>query len=112
MRSPWVEQGRDIALSAAALARLADTLQLSAAERAYLFELARRRDPARRCCMDDLEFYQRCKLRQKHVLGPKWHGSFRIRRFFRVVASSYHPRLAYAEGILLKSLNSLSGLNC
>jgi len=42
----WVEQGRDIALSEAALARLADTLQLSAAERAYLFELARRRDPA------------------------------------------------------------------
>ena len=42
----WVEQGRDIALSAAALARLADALQLSAAERTYLFELARRRDPA------------------------------------------------------------------
>lgn len=42
----WVEQGRDIALSAAALARLADALRLSAAERTYLFELARRRDPA------------------------------------------------------------------
>jgi transcriptional regulator with XRE-family HTH domain len=42
----WVEQGRDIALSAAALARLADALRLSAAERAYLFELTRRRDPA------------------------------------------------------------------
>jgi transcriptional regulator with XRE-family HTH domain len=42
----WVEQGRDIALSAAALARLADALRLTPAERAYLFELARRRDPA------------------------------------------------------------------
>jgi transcriptional regulator with XRE-family HTH domain len=42
----WVEQSRDIALSAAALARLADALRLTAAERAYLFELTRRRDPA------------------------------------------------------------------
>lgn len=42
----WVEQGRDIALSAAALARLAEALRLTAAERAYLFELARRRDPS------------------------------------------------------------------
>ncbi|WP_083467858.1 helix-turn-helix transcriptional regulator [Methylobacterium tarhaniae] len=42
----WVEQGRDIALSAAALARLADALRLNPAERAYLFELTRRRDPA------------------------------------------------------------------
>jgi transcriptional regulator with XRE-family HTH domain len=42
----WIEQGRDISLSAAALARLADTLRLTATERAYLFELTRRRDPA------------------------------------------------------------------
>jgi transcriptional regulator with XRE-family HTH domain len=42
----WVEQGRDIAVSAAALARLAGALRLTAAERTYLFELARRRDPA------------------------------------------------------------------
>lgn len=42
----WLEQGRDIALSGAALARLAQVLRLSPAERAYLFELARRRDPA------------------------------------------------------------------
>jgi transcriptional regulator with XRE-family HTH domain len=41
----WLEQGRDVALSADALARLADGLELSAAERGYLFELARRRDP-------------------------------------------------------------------
>ncbi len=42
----WLEQGRDIALSGAALARLAQVLQLSPAERGYLFELAQRRDPA------------------------------------------------------------------
>lgn len=42
----WLEQGRDVALSADALARLADGLGLSVAERGYLFELARRRDPS------------------------------------------------------------------
>jgi transcriptional regulator with XRE-family HTH domain len=42
----WTEQGRDIALSAEALARLADALRMTAAERAYLFELTKRRDPA------------------------------------------------------------------
>jgi transcriptional regulator with XRE-family HTH domain len=42
----WLEQGRDISLSPTALARLADTLRLTAAERGYLFELARKRDPA------------------------------------------------------------------
>jgi transcriptional regulator with XRE-family HTH domain len=43
----WIEQGRDVAASPAALGRLAQVLQLSPAERAYLFELASRRDPAR-----------------------------------------------------------------
>ena len=42
----WLEQGRDVAASAAVLARLAQALQLSAAERAYVFDLAGRRDPA------------------------------------------------------------------
>lgn len=41
----WIEQGRDVSVSPAALARLADALRLSAAERAYLFELAEKRDP-------------------------------------------------------------------
>ncbi len=41
----WLGQGRDIALSAEALARLAEVLARSPAERGYLFELARRRDP-------------------------------------------------------------------
>lgn len=42
----WLEQGREVAASAATLARLAEGLRLSAAERAYLFALAARRDPA------------------------------------------------------------------
>ena len=42
----WLEQGRDMSLSSAALDRLAKALRLGRAERAYLFELARRRDPA------------------------------------------------------------------
>jgi len=42
----WLEQGRDVSASPEALARLADSLQLTRAERAYLFELAGRRDPA------------------------------------------------------------------
>jgi transcriptional regulator with XRE-family HTH domain len=41
----WLEQGRPISLSAHALARLAGVLRFSPAERAYLFDLAGRRDP-------------------------------------------------------------------
>jgi len=41
----WLEQGREITASSAMLARLARALQLTSAERAYLFELAARPDP-------------------------------------------------------------------
>ena len=41
----WIEQGRDVAASPEALSRLAVALALTPAERAYLFELAGRRDP-------------------------------------------------------------------
>src|SRR5262245_8228108 len=41
----WLEQGREIAASPSALSGLARALQLTPAERAYLFELADRRDP-------------------------------------------------------------------
>ena len=43
----WIEQGREVSVSPAALARLAKTLQLSPAERIYLFDLAGKRDPRR-----------------------------------------------------------------
>jgi transcriptional regulator with XRE-family HTH domain len=42
----WLEQGREVSASPEALARVAASLQLTRAERAYLFELAGRRDPA------------------------------------------------------------------
>ncbi len=42
----WLEQGRDVSASPHALARLAQALSLVPAERAYLFDLAGRRDPA------------------------------------------------------------------
>lgn len=41
----WLEQGRDISLTARTLALLADGLDLTLAERAYLFELGQRHDP-------------------------------------------------------------------
>ncbi|MDE1915352.1 MAG: helix-turn-helix domain-containing protein [Sphingomonadales bacterium] len=42
----WIEQGREVRASAETLARLADGLGLTRAERAYLFTLAARHDPA------------------------------------------------------------------
>lgn len=41
----WLEQGRDMSISAGALVRLASAFRLGRAERAYLFELAAQRDP-------------------------------------------------------------------
>lgn len=41
----WIEQGRDVRASPETLSRLAIALALTPAERAYLFELAGRRDP-------------------------------------------------------------------
>ena len=41
----WIEQGRDVSVSPVALARLAQALRLDRAQRAYLFELAGKRDP-------------------------------------------------------------------
>ena len=41
----WIEQGREVNVSAEALARLATVLRLTRSERAYLFEMADRRDP-------------------------------------------------------------------
>jgi transcriptional regulator with XRE-family HTH domain len=40
----WIEQGREVNVSAEVLSRLAGTLQLTRSERAYLFEMAGRRD--------------------------------------------------------------------
>lgn len=42
----WLEQGRDVAVSPLGLSRIAAALRLDRAARAYLFDLAGRRDPA------------------------------------------------------------------
>lgn len=49
----WLEQGRDIQASPQALDRLARTLRLNNAERAYLFQLSGRRDPRQPDTADD-----------------------------------------------------------
>jgi len=49
----WLEQGREVSASARLLARLAAALRLAPAERAYLFELAARRDPEAPASGDD-----------------------------------------------------------
>jgi transcriptional regulator with XRE-family HTH domain len=49
----WLEQGRNVSASPHALARLAEGLQLVAAERTYLFELAGKRDPVAPVSDDD-----------------------------------------------------------
>ncbi len=41
----WIEQGRDVSVSAQVWSKLADALHLNSAERAYLFELADAIDP-------------------------------------------------------------------
>lgn len=41
----WIEQGREVNMSAETLDRLAQALRLSRSERSYLFDLAGRRDP-------------------------------------------------------------------
>jgi len=41
----WIEQGRDVSVSPSALLRLARIMRLTGAERAYLFDLAGKRDP-------------------------------------------------------------------
>ncbi|MES2076811.1 MAG: helix-turn-helix transcriptional regulator [Pseudomonadota bacterium] len=49
----WLEQGREVSPSARMLARLAQVLQLSPAERGYLFGLADKLDPAHAAAADD-----------------------------------------------------------
>jgi|SRR5882757_1966286 len=51
----WLEQGRDVAASPQTLAALAQALQLTPAERAYLFQLAGRHDPAAAAGLPDGE---------------------------------------------------------
>jgi len=49
----WIEQGRDVSVSAEVLDRLAQSLRLTATERVYLFDMAGRRDSQGHVAADD-----------------------------------------------------------
>lgn len=74
----WIEQGRDVNMSADALIRLAQALRLTRTERAYLFELAGRRDPQGHIQEDDLASTTLTALLNNitvpaYILGRTWN---------------------------------------
>jgi transcriptional regulator with XRE-family HTH domain len=75
----WLEQGRDVSMSPAALARIARALHLTAAERAYLFELARKRDPeasgeVEQAALAPLVAALEAIVAPAYVLDPYWRA--------------------------------------
>lgn len=74
----WIEQGRDVNMSADALVRLAQALKLTRTERAYLFDLAGRRDPQGHVPEEDLASNTLTTLLKDihvpaYVLGRTWN---------------------------------------
>ena len=74
----WIEQGREVNLSADACVRLAQALKLTRTERNYLFDIANRRDPQAQTLEDDLAPTPLINLLQHidvpaYVLGRTWH---------------------------------------
>jgi len=74
----WIEQGRDINMSADALIRLAQALKLTRTERAYLFDLAGRRDPQGHIQEEDLASNTLTTLLKDikvpaYILGRTWN---------------------------------------
>lgn len=100
----WLEQGRDIALSAAALARLADALHLSPPERAYVFELTRRRDPSPPAAAGDpaipagLLGVMEATPIPAYLLDRLWH----VRGCNAAARHLFAPWLESGEGCLLR----------
>ncbi|GHD59053.1 helix-turn-helix transcriptional regulator [Jeongeupia chitinilytica] len=73
----WIEQGRDISVSADALDRLAVALRMDRSQRAYLFELAGRHDPQQPRAEHDvspgvIEAAVRGFAGPAYVLGRRW----------------------------------------
>ncbi|HZD89381.1 MAG TPA: helix-turn-helix transcriptional regulator [Pseudolabrys sp.] len=68
----WIEQGRDVQFSPEALSRLARALTLTRAERAYLFELAGRRDPQASSPDDVIEAPVSLRAAVTAVAGPAY----------------------------------------
>lgn len=74
----WIEQGRDVNMSAEALVRMAQALKLTRTERAYLFDLAGRRDPQGYVAEEDLASTTLTALLKDihvpaYVLGRTWN---------------------------------------
>ena len=74
----WIEQGRDVNMSADALIRLAQALKLTRTERAYLFDLAGRRDPQGHIQEEDLASNTLTSLLKNihvpaYILGRTWN---------------------------------------
>jgi transcriptional regulator with XRE-family HTH domain len=74
----WIEQGRDVNMSADALVRLAQALKLTRTERTYLFDLAGRRDPQGHMQEEDLASNTLTTLLAHihvpaYVLGSTWN---------------------------------------
>lgn len=86
----WLEQGRDVALSAAAIARVARALRLDRAARAYVFELAGRHDPEQGAAEPDivppsLAAGLRAIAAPAYILDGQWNAvacNGRARRLF------------------------------
>ena len=72
----WLEQGRPVSASARMLARLAEVLHLSVAERAYLFGLADKLDPRHGGEQDDaaegLDAIVRAIKAPAYILNRQW----------------------------------------
>jgi transcriptional regulator with XRE-family HTH domain len=74
----WIEQGRDVNMSADTLLRLAQALKLTRTERAYLFDLAGRRDPQGYIQEEDLASTTLTTLLKNikvpaYILGRTWN---------------------------------------
>jgi transcriptional regulator with XRE-family HTH domain len=74
----WIEQGRDVNMSADTLVRLAKALKLTKTERAYLFDLAGRRDPQGHIQEEDLASIALTTLLKDinvpaYILGRTWN---------------------------------------
>ena len=74
----WIEQGRDVNMSADALVRMAQALKLTRTERAYLFDLAGRLDPQGHVPEEDLASTSLTTLLKDihvpaYILGRTWN---------------------------------------
>lgn len=74
----WIEQGRDVNMSADALVRTSQALKLTRTERAYLFEMAGRRDPQGHMPEEDLASNTLTTLLKDinvpaYILGRTWN---------------------------------------